>query len=84
MAKILKTVISGEAIYKVASDFEIDNFEIFEANGDELFDETPELLALCQEEPEVPSDPVVENPRPPATPPYAIKLPNTVVCPSCP
>ncbi len=60
MAKILKTVISGEAIYKVASDFEIDNFEIFEANGDELFDETPELLALCQEEPEVPSDPVVE------------------------
>lgn len=60
MAKILKTVIGGEAIYKVASDFEIDNFEIFEANGDELFDETPELLALCQEEPEIPSDPVVE------------------------
>jgi len=48
MAKILKTNIDGEAIYKVASDFEIDNFEIFQANGDELFDETSLAFLLCQ------------------------------------
>lgn len=60
MAKILKTTINGEAIYKVANDFEIDNFEVFAASGDELLDETPELLELCQEDPEIPSDPIVE------------------------
>lgn len=59
---ILKTNINGEAVYKVANDFEVDNFEVFAQSGDELLEETPELLALCQEDPEIPSDPIVELP----------------------
>jgi hypothetical protein len=59
---ILKTTINGEAVYKVANDFEIDNFEVFAQTGDELLEETPELLELCQEDPEIPSDPIVELP----------------------
>lgn len=60
---ILKTTINGEAVYKVANDFEVENFEIFEQSGDELLEETPELLELCQEDPEIPSDPITEAPE---------------------
>lgn len=59
---ILKTTINGGAVYKVANDFEIDNFEVFARTGDELLEETPELLELCQEDPEIPSDPILEVP----------------------
>ena len=55
---ILKTVISGDVIYKVANEFDIENIEIYAADGGELLEETPELLELCAAEPETPVDPV--------------------------
>jgi hypothetical protein len=63
MTKILRSTIDGLTVYKVASDFEIENFHVFESTGDELLDETPELLELCQEDPEIPSDPITEAPE---------------------
>ena len=56
---ILKTVISGDVIYKVANEFDIENIEIYAADGGELLEETPELLALCAAEPEAPAVPEV-------------------------
>ena len=56
---ILKTVITGDVIYKVANEFDIENIEIYAADGGELLEETPELLALCATEPEAPAVPEV-------------------------
>lgn len=60
MAKILRLNIAGMNVYKVANDFEIENVEVL---GGELLDESPELLALCAAEPEVPSDPDTSTPE---------------------
>ncbi len=54
---ILKTVVTGDVVYKVANDFDIENIEIYAADGGELLEETPELLALCAAEPETPAVP---------------------------
>jgi len=51
---ILKTVVTGEVIYKVANEFDIANIEVYAADGGELLEETPELLELCAAEPETP------------------------------
>jgi hypothetical protein len=56
---ILKTVVTGEVIYKVANEFDIENIEIYAVDGGELLEETPELLALCAAEPETPAEPEV-------------------------
>ena len=56
---ILKTVISGDVIYKVANEFDIENIEIYAVDGGELLEETPELLELCAAEPEAPAVPEV-------------------------
>lgn len=54
---ILKTVVTGDVVYKVANEFDIENIEIYAADGGELLEETPELLALCAAEPETPAVP---------------------------
>ena len=54
---ILKTVVTGEVIYKVANEFDIENIEVYAADGGELLEETPELLELCASEPETPAVP---------------------------
>lgn len=67
MSKLLKTIINGTAVYTVATEYEIENFDsIISSEEVELVDSTPELEALVvsTEDAElgpVQSDPVAEE-----------------------
>jgi hypothetical protein len=47
MSKLLKTIINGTAVYTVATEYEIENFDsIISLEEVELVDSTPELEAI--------------------------------------
>jgi hypothetical protein len=63
MSKLLKTIINGAAVYTVATEYEVENFDsIISLEEVELVDSTPELEALVSRVEDTELGPITSDP----------------------